>query len=615
MKGDVEVLFFNGITKRSVVDVRIAGRVSLVPENITSVPRPSLNVFSEAAVSLASSAVGGLLSTVFGGEEWHLLSFMADSLKLEELSAYRAVPDPFHIAQLLSAAVIESMLSDIGASGVEDDKTLLCQAHSEDELYAFLSGHFSARLKENAARLRESFLTRRSKEPHPVLLRAEALEKSGEPGQSFSLIDGLNPEQLDPSEFGRWCILKLKAVTRLDLTDSGYHTNMEYYNDMFQKNRHDSEVLRKLAFIWIRYLQKRRDFEAASKEMDCFAKNFPESGLLPIEKAVFNYLRGQIEYHKGEYIGALELLNSAFLEMDVTDLEFRSDILNTAAASFTDNLFFEHAQIMLQESLRIRNDLRLAKKMETLSAMGCAALKMAEYNKASELFLQALREMRENTFVVEENRILNYTAKASLFTGDFETASALIEESLEKAVNNKKNTAFSNSIKMAILTRKGDYVAADAFFRKTFLLPENHSEVFATAWGYFFEAEACYKLGRKKDAVQYQARSVLFFLSDRYVLEAGLGGITPLLWDLSEGERSLFERLIGDADLLSHLMEYQETHCDLPERFFSDFFNKKGIKDGNVKTQLTTFIEGIINTALTKNPEQARKVINSVCLL
>lgn len=615
MKGDVAVLFFNGITKRSVVDVLIAGRVSLATEDIKSVLRQSPNVFSEAAVSLASSAVVSLLSTVLGGEDRYRLFFTADSLKLEELSACRGVPDPFHIAQLLSAAVIESMLSDIGASGVEDEKTLLCEAHSEDELYAFLSRRFSVLLNEHSARLRESFLMRRLKEPHPVLLRAEALEKGGDPGQSLSLLATLNPEQLEPSDFGRWCVLKLKAITRLDLSDTGYQVNLEYYNEMCQKNRHDSEVLRKLAFIWIRYLQKRRDFKSASKEMDFFEKKLPESGLLPNERAVFNYLRGQIEYHKGEYIGALELLNSAFLEMDSTDLEFRSDILNTAASSFTDNLFFEHAQIMLQESLRIRNELRLAKKMETLSAMGCAALKMAKYNKASELFLQALREMRENTFVVEENRILNYTAKASLFTGDFETASVLVEESLEKAVNSKKNTAFSNSIKMAILTRKGNYVAADTFFRETFLPPENHSEVFATAWGYFFEAEACYKLGRKKDAVQYQTRSILFFLSDRYVLEAGLGGITPLLWDLSEEERSYFERLIGDTELLSMLMEYRETHNDLPERFFSDFFNEKGIKDGDVKTQLTTFIEGIINAALTKNPEQARKVINSVCLL
>ena len=615
MKGDVEVLFFNGITKRSVVDVRIAGRVSFVPENITSAPRPSTDVFSQAALSLAISAVGRVLETALGGEEWQCISFRAESLKLEDLAAFKAVADPFHVAQLLAAAVLFSMLSDIGVSGAEDEKPLLCEANNEDELYEFVSGKFAARLNEHSARLREFFLTRRLKEPHPVLLRAEALEKSGEPGQSSSLIDGLNPEQLDPSDFGKWCILKLKAITRLDLTDSGFQTNLKQYDEMCLKNRHDSEVLEKLAFIWIRYLQKRRDFKAAGEEMDCFTKKFPESGLLPNERAVFNYLRGQNEYHKGEYIGALALLDSAFLGTDTTDLEFRSDILNTAASSFTDNLFFEHAETMLQESLRIRNELRLAKTMETLSAMGCVALKMAEYGKASELFTQALLEMRQNTFVPEENRILNYAAKASLFTGDFETASLLIEEALEKAVNSESNTAFSNSIKMAFLTRKGDFAAADEFFRKTFMLPENQSEVFATAWGYFFEAEACCKLGRKKDALQYQARSIRFFLSDRYVLEAGLGGITPLLWNLSEEERAFFDRLTGDTDLLSNLMEYRETHYDLPKRFFSGFFKEKGIKDGNVKPRLTTFIESIINTALTKKPEQAQKIIESVCLL
>ena len=78
MKGDVKVLFFNGITQRSSVDVRIAGRVSLFQESASSVIRPSSDVFSEAAISLAVSAAGRVLETALGGEEWQRISRVPD---------------------------------------------------------------------------------------------------------------------------------------------------------------------------------------------------------------------------------------------------------------------------------------------------------------------------------------------------------------------------------------------------------------------------------------------------------------------------------------------------------------------------------------------------------
>ncbi len=615
MKGDIEVLFLNGCTKRSIVDARIAGRVSIVRDNASTTLRPSRGVFSEAAVSLAVSAVSRTLETVFGGGSEFRLSFAADSPKLEELAIYRAVPDPFHVAQLLASAILASMLSDIGDAETDNEKPVRCDSRNEDDLRQFLSGVFSARLTEHAALFREMFLSRTVREPHPLLGRAEALEKSGTPEQAFALLGTLNPELLEPSDYGKWCLLTLEALVRLDLTDSGFQTNLGKYNEMRLKNTHDSDVSRKLAFIWIRYLQNRRDFNAALNEALRFSEEFPESRLSPSEKAVFSYLKGRNEYHLGEYIGALDLLDSAFSGTDGTDLEFRSDILNTAASCFTDNLFFDHASCLLQEALRIREQLALAKKVETLSAMGCLALKRADFAAASDLFALTLREMRKNGFIEEENRILNYAAKAYLYNGDDTTASELIGEALEKAGDNKRNIAFSNSIKMAFLVRKENFAAADALFRETFLLPENHSEIFATAWAYFFEAEACYRLGRKKDAVQYQARSVHFFLSDRYVLEAGVGSIVPILWDLSAEETKLFERLLADMDVLTRLLEYEEAHNNLPERFFQDFFEKNGKSNENVRPHLKTFIQKVINSALTKNPEKAREVLYSVCLL
>jgi hypothetical protein len=78
-----------------------------------------------------------------------------------------------------------------------------------------------------------------------VLLRRKRTKRA-ESGTVFLLIhDGLNPEQLIPPTSANGAILKLKAITRLDLTDSGFQANLKQYNEMCQKNRHDSEVFGK----------------------------------------------------------------------------------------------------------------------------------------------------------------------------------------------------------------------------------------------------------------------------------------------------------------------------------------------------------------------------------
>ncbi len=390
------------------MDARIAGRVSIVRDNASTTLRPSRGVFSEAAVSLAVSAVSRTLETVFGGGSEFRLSFAADSPKLEELAIYRAVPDPFHVAQLLASAILASMLSDIGDAETDNEKPVRCDSRNEDDLRQFLSGVFSARLTEHAALFREMFLSRTVREPHPLLGRAEALEKSGTPEQAFALLGTLNPELLEPSDYGKWCLLTLEALVRLDLTDSGFQRIWKY-NEMRRK-KPDSYVSR--SGIYLDTLPQNENFNAALNEALRFSEECPEARLSPSEKAVFSYLKGRNEYHLGEYIGALDLLDSAFSGTDGTDLEFRSDILNPAAACFTDNLFFDHASCLLQEALRIREQLALAKKVETLSAMGCLALKRADFAAASDLFALTLREMRKNGFIEEENRILNYAAKA-----------------------------------------------------------------------------------------------------------------------------------------------------------------------------------------------------------
>jgi hypothetical protein len=83
-----------------------------------------------------------------GGEEWQRISFRAESLKHEDLAAFKAVADPFHVAQLLAAAVLFSMLPTSASPETEVEKPLLCEANNEDELYEFVSGKFAARLNE-----------------------------------------------------------------------------------------------------------------------------------------------------------------------------------------------------------------------------------------------------------------------------------------------------------------------------------------------------------------------------------------------------------------------------------------------------------------------------------
>jgi tetratricopeptide (TPR) repeat protein len=304
-----------------------------------------------------------------------------------------------------------------------------------------------------------------------------------------------------------------------------------------------------------------------------FEESFPESTLSPKEKALLEYLRGRSEYHKGEYIGALELLDKAYRAADKKDEEFISDILNTAASSFTDNLFFEHARILLREALAIREKLSLGTKAETISAIGVLAFKNGNFDEAYSLFTQALREMRTSNFVKDENRILNYLAKAALYKGDSATSDTFLDEALGKA-DRVEQKLFSHAIRMASLVMRKEFQSAHELFQETFLLPEHHQHCFPVAWGYFFEAEASFQLGRLKDAIRHQARCVDLFLSDRFILEAGLASIKPFLWNPDIEHLELFYENINEENIVNELIEYRDNHEDLPERFFTEFFDK-----------------------------------------
>jgi hypothetical protein len=65
---------------------------------------------------------------------------------------------------------------------------------------------------------------------------------------------------------------------------------------------------------------------------------------------------------------------------------------------------------------------------------------------------------------------------------------------------------------MAFLTRKGDFAAADEFFRKTFMLPENQSEVLRLRGGTSSKPKRGCKLGRKKDALPLPGQKHPFLL-------------------------------------------------------------------------------------------------------
>nr|WP_321500847.1 hypothetical protein [uncultured Dethiosulfovibrio sp.] len=614
MRGQVEVLFFNGKNGKAIVDAQIYGHITVFSAKDSDEQGLPGGIFSESSMSIAQVSVRKILGQLFPDIEQIEIRFNARSQKLEELTKYKAQPNSLHIAQLLSSSILASMLSDVGEGQDEEDQVINCDIPDEKSLCNFISKTFLSKLEKNTQKLRDVFLREKRKEPNSLLVRAEALEKI-DPSKTLEILKQIEVDQLTPEERGRKSVLTLKAITRVDLSDDGFQKNLDLYEDLCRDNSKDSAVLRTLAFTWIRYLQNRRDFRGALKAVSKFSDDFPESMLSDTERAVLGYLRGRGKYHEGEYIGALELLEEAFSKYDREDSEFYSDILNTAASSFTDNLFFEQATCMLDEALRVREKLVLPKKVETLSAMGCLAFKMADFPKALNLFKETIGVMRANGFIENESRILNYTAKASLYAGDIEGSKKHLEEAFEKGKGKASSLAFSNSIKMALLIKQGEYSAADEFFKSTFLLPENRTEIFPSSWGYFFQAEACINLGRTRDALQYQAKGIDMFLSDRYVLEAGIGTVIPLLWDVSDEDMAFFDRLMSSLDILPNLMEYEEAHSNLSDRFFSSFFAKAIDGTQNKKPLIKTMIEEIISAAITKDRSKARDTINRICLL
>lgn len=344
-------------------------------------------------------------------------------------------------------------------------------------------------------------------------------------------------------------------------------------------------------------------------------KSFPESVFSDEQKTCFEYLSGRADYSSGEYIGALISLDHAFSNCDVNDHETRSDILNTAASSFTDNLFFDQADALHSRALETRRRLHLSEKAdETLSAMGITALKRRDFKSALKLFSESF----EGSRLKEQNRICNYLAKAALFCGDYKSAEKYLDQALDAlgAKQDAVKSSFTYAIKMALLVTVKDYDGVCDLLKKTFLLPEYREDPFTAAWGYYYEAEACFQLGRIKDALQYQARAVRCFHEERYILEEGLAALKPYLWDL-EGNEPLFSEywgLFSDINVMDDLDNYLEAHNNLPELYFSEILKLSAAKD-LPKTNLAELIDLIKGAGFSKDPQKVQKALDFVCLL
>jgi len=330
---------------------------------------------------------------------------------------------------------------------------------------------------------------------------------------------------------------------------------------------------------------------------------------------LIDYLDGRTAYLGGEYIGAIEKLESARINHDPSDVEFYSEILNTSASVFTDNLFFEQADFLIGKAERIRADLHLPALYESVSGRGVCAFKAGRFKDARNLFEQAYQGMQESGPIADHNRILNYIAKAQLFCGEPAAASVSLDKALESADTAKK-ASFSHAIRMALLVSGKKHQEATRLFRSEFMLPENHEQfdVFALGWGYRYQAEACAATGLSRDAAEYLARAIRFFDSELYVLEACSALLLPIAWGLDPQTLSLFSSMVGDMALMQKLEAYCMKHRAINQSYFKDVFTESGASLPR-KARLENFGLDVAMLLSVPDKSRAQAFLSAPCLL
>jgi len=371
------------------------------------------------------------------------------------------------------------------------------------------------------------------------LKRALSFYEEKKENKAKEVLENIDKNTLSNFEKDEYRLLKFMLR---DKSEKEFYEEVEY----FSKN---PLLLKKLFFHMIKYFQDKRDEKLPKKLISLFEEKFSIKDLTEKEKSIYFYLKGRSFYYRGEFIEALKYLSKA--REYAVDEELLSDIYNTSANIFTDNLYFEEALSLAKKAFDIRKKLQLDEKVNnTLSLIGGIYLKQNRLNKAYEYFKKVKRE---------DSRINNYKAKTAILRGYLNKAKEYIEKS--KKLDKIDEKGFIRSIEMLYLFKKGKNVLE--YFEENFVLPEKRKKVDAIVWGlvYMILAEV-YKKEYKKVFI-YLYKGIKELIGDNYILEAYYLSLYPYKWKFDKKIIKEFENMIKDFRLNSKISDYVYKHSEV----------------------------------------------------
>ena len=403
-----------------------------------------------------------------------------------------------------------------------------------------------------------------------ALKRAFDFYKEGKIKEANEIFNSIDKDKL--SEFDKKEFIFLNFLLDEEKNEDKFKEYVKIFEDNPLK-------LKEIYFNFIKFLQDKRDEKLPKRFIEEFENRFSLKDLSNKEKSIYFYLKGRGLYYRGEFIDAIRNLKKA--KEYATDEELLSNIYNTTANIFTDNLYFDEALTLANRALEIRKKLYLDEKVnDTLSLIGGIYLKQNKLNKAYESFKEVKRE---------DSRINNYRAKTAILRGFLNKAEEYINKS--KKFDKKDEKGFLRSIEMFYLFKRNKLEKVKEFFKNEFVLPEKREKVDAIVWGlvYSIMSEVYSLENKKEDVFKALFMGIKNLLEDNYIIEAYYLSLYPYKFEMDKKDIEEFNKRISVFNLKSKLSDYVYRHKEVLSKEAKNFDLE--IKSDN----LQKFYEDLVN--------------------
>jgi len=389
-----------------------------------------------------------------------------------------------------------------------------------------------------------------------ALKRAYEFYKEGKVTEAKEIFKTIDEDKLNSFDKNEYKFLEF--LLDENKNEDKFRKIVKYFEDAPVK-------LKEIYFDFIKHLQDKRDEKLPKNFIEEFESRFSLKDLNEKEKSIFYYLKGRGLYYRGEFIEAIRNLKKA--KEYAVDEELLSNIYNTSANIFTDNLYFKEALSLAKRALEIRKKLHLDEKVnDTLSLIGGIYLKQNRLNKAYQYFKKVKRE---------DSRINNYRAKTAILRGFINKAYEYIQKAKEYETGQKEpdKKGFTRSIEMFYWFKKGKFEKVKEFFANEFVLPEKRKDVDAIVWGlvYAILSEIYFKEGKKEDVFKTLFNGINELLNDNYVLEAYYLFLYPVKLGMKKEEIDEFNKKASMFDLKSKLSDYVYRHSEVLKKEAKEF--------------------------------------------